>query len=215
MNAEKYVGKQYGKLVVINYSHEDKHRQKYWLCKCECGNEKTINIARLKSGKTKSCGCLRADPDIRSVINKKRSENVTEETLKKVHYKTLYGSHKRRHEPRWPNDTMISYDAFVKTIHMPCHYCGAEKSNFYHSCYRSDGTARIHAEKQKSYIAHSSSGISYNGLDRIDSKQGYIEGNVFPCCKRCNGMKNKYSINEFVNHIKKILEHLGEKYDAT
>ena len=31
----------------------------YWNCLCDCGNEKSIQAAKLKSGETKSCGCLR------------------------------------------------------------------------------------------------------------------------------------------------------------
>lgn len=29
-----------------------------WICECECGNKKSINGSSLKSGGTKSCGCL-------------------------------------------------------------------------------------------------------------------------------------------------------------
>ena len=36
----------------------NKHRQSMWLCKCECGIEKIILGNHLKSGHTKSCGCL-------------------------------------------------------------------------------------------------------------------------------------------------------------
>jgi hypothetical protein len=33
----------------------------YWLCRCECGVEKTISGASLISGVTRSCGCLRRE----------------------------------------------------------------------------------------------------------------------------------------------------------
>lgn len=29
-----------------------------WLCRCDCGTEKVVKSASLKSGNTKSCGCL-------------------------------------------------------------------------------------------------------------------------------------------------------------
>ena len=45
------------------------------------------------------------------------------------------------------------------------------------------------------------------GVDRIDSAMGYIEGNVVPCCKLCNMMKNKHSVKEFFEHCKKIIEN--------
>lgn len=46
------------------------------------------------------------------------------------------------------------------------------------------------------------------GLDRIDSSQGYILGNLIPCCYDCNEMKNNRSQNEFYDRIKKIVQHL-------
>ncbi len=52
-------GQKFGKLTVIRMDDSDKWGKLMWLCKCECGNEKTIQGNRLKVGKTQSCGCLR------------------------------------------------------------------------------------------------------------------------------------------------------------
>ena len=49
------------------------------------------------------------------------------------------------------------------------------------------------------------------GIDRIDSTKGYIEGNVTPCCSRCNVMKNDMTVAEFEAHIQRIAAHLKEK----
>lgn len=32
-----------------------------WHCRCECGNEKTVCGAKLRAGRSLSCGCLRRD----------------------------------------------------------------------------------------------------------------------------------------------------------
>lgn len=42
------------------------------------------------------------------------------------------------------------------------------------------------------------------GIDRVNYKLGYIVENCVPCCGRCNMMKFKYSVEEFINHVKKI-----------
>jgi hypothetical protein len=42
------------------------------------------------------------------------------------------------------------------------------------------------------------------GIDRIDSKVPYIKENCVPCCYICNRMKNKYSLDIFLEKIKKI-----------
>ena len=54
------IGNRYGKLVVIAKDEElsiAKHRA-HWVCKCDCGNLKTVSSKCLRDGKTKSCGCM-------------------------------------------------------------------------------------------------------------------------------------------------------------
>lgn len=46
----------------------------------------------------------------------------------------------------------------------------------------------------------------YNGIDRIDPHKGYITGNVVSCCQMCNVMKWKYSKEEFLEHLERILK---------
>ena len=57
-----FIGQRFGRLVVVNIvkaPERFKDRgKKYLLCKCDCGKEKTIYYHDVKSGKTKSCGCL-------------------------------------------------------------------------------------------------------------------------------------------------------------
>ena len=48
--------------------------------------------------------------------------------------------------------------------------------------------------------------FKYNGIDRADNSKGYIEDNCVPCCKTCNRMKDVLSVNDFKNHVIKIVE---------
>lgn len=50
-------GQKFGKLTVIERAKGVKDVQ--WVCRCECGNVTTVRPHDLKSGATKSCGCLR------------------------------------------------------------------------------------------------------------------------------------------------------------
>lgn len=50
------VGQRFDKLEVIEYVGMAKHAV-YYLCRCECGNEKIVKYASLCSGNTTSCGC--------------------------------------------------------------------------------------------------------------------------------------------------------------
>ena len=52
-------GKVFGRLTVLYKDYyNDKHHATYWRCKCQCGNEVTINGNSLTRGLTKSCGCI-------------------------------------------------------------------------------------------------------------------------------------------------------------
>ena len=52
------IGEKYGRLTVIEYAGLNKNNAALWKCKCDCGNERIVMGAVLRSGKTKSCGCL-------------------------------------------------------------------------------------------------------------------------------------------------------------
>jgi len=50
----------------------------------------------------------------------------------------------------------------------------------------------------------SNGGYIYNGIDRIDSSKDYTIDNVVPCCKMCNIAKHNYTLEEFKDWIKKV-----------
>lgn len=62
-NAEndEMIGKRFGRLVVVKLDEEvtanNKNKAKSYVCKCDCGNTKTVRKANLRSGSTTSCGC--------------------------------------------------------------------------------------------------------------------------------------------------------------
>lgn len=51
-------GEIFGKLTVVGFSHFISGSRSYWTCKCECGNTKIISLHNLRTGDTKSCGCI-------------------------------------------------------------------------------------------------------------------------------------------------------------
>jgi hypothetical protein len=53
------IGQQFDRLLVISAAGKDKTGRSFWLCRCNCGAEKIVAGSNLKSGNTKSCGCLR------------------------------------------------------------------------------------------------------------------------------------------------------------
>lgn len=52
-------GQRFGRWTVMNITDKrTKNRTIIWHCKCDCGNEKDVDGYTLKSGQSKSCGCL-------------------------------------------------------------------------------------------------------------------------------------------------------------
>lgn len=54
-------GQKFGRLTAIERIENNKSGETLWLCKCICGKESTVAAGRLRSGKTRSCGCLKLD----------------------------------------------------------------------------------------------------------------------------------------------------------
>jgi len=110
-------GDKYGKLTAVKLSHIGNHNRSYFLFKCECGKEKVILGAGVKSGNTKSCGCLSYEaklkqrlPNNRGVIN---------------HLILQY----KRHAKDRGFLFSLSYKRFAYLISLPCYYCGSEPGN--------------------------------------------------------------------------------------
>lgn len=52
-------GQRFGKLVAIENVGKQNGRESLWKCQCECGKIIVVSIGHLRSGHTKSCGCLK------------------------------------------------------------------------------------------------------------------------------------------------------------
>lgn len=51
-------GERFGRLTVVRRSTPIGVKPVKWLCRCDCGNETSVPTYSLKSGVTKSCGCI-------------------------------------------------------------------------------------------------------------------------------------------------------------
>lgn len=107
MNLKDYIGKSYNRLTIIDIDYKRMEERKqnkkgkinYVICKCTCGNVKSINISNVITNKTKSCGCL-----VKEVARNNRFVDLTgkkinmltileidkDETLKRKNYKTYW-----------------------------------------------------------------------------------------------------------------------------
>lgn len=64
-NAIDISGHQYGKLTVVKHSHTTSQGA-HWICLCECGGTKIATAKNLRNSLTRSCGCIRSGPKVRT-----------------------------------------------------------------------------------------------------------------------------------------------------
>lgn len=51
-------GNKYGRWTVLNVFRREGAGRVRWLCRCECGVEKSLIVSEIKRGRSQSCGCL-------------------------------------------------------------------------------------------------------------------------------------------------------------
>lgn len=61
-------GMRFGRLIAIMPNGKANDGAIKWLCKCDCGNEKTIEGRHLRNGTIKSCGCLLSETSKENVV---------------------------------------------------------------------------------------------------------------------------------------------------
>lgn len=113
-----YPGQRFHRLAVISYHHADKRWRKHYLCRCDCGIEKTIQGTLLTSGNTKSCGCL--SKETKSMLHKLPNDGGVINHLV-LQYK--------RHAKGRGLSYDLPRDIFEKLIRSHCYYCGIPPSN--------------------------------------------------------------------------------------
>jgi hypothetical protein len=77
--------------------------------------------------------------------------------------------------------TLEEYTAL--TTNVPCAYCGLDS---------------------KTKTLGSKVMMRVGGIDRVDSRRGYVKDNVVPCCWICNEMKKDRDVKLFLLHIEQI-----------
>lgn len=51
----------FGRLTAISFFGASSNGNALWLCQCQCGNKCVVDSQRLRTGSTRSCGCLRSE----------------------------------------------------------------------------------------------------------------------------------------------------------
>jgi hypothetical protein len=112
-----YIGQKFGRLMAIEKVRKAPGPNGlFYTCRCECGTVLEVRYANLKTGNTRSCGCLRKE--------ERHQRRHTDEYLRV----SKVGCYYRRNA----NDRGIAWslernDVAELTV-LPCHYCGYDDS---------------------------------------------------------------------------------------
>lgn len=108
--------------------------------------------------------------------------------------RTIYGRYKQD-AARRGHTFALDFDYFVTICGKNCFYCGSEPCN------------KAKAARGKRMRKSPADGRiwTYSGIDRLDSRAGYIAGNCVACCIVCNVAKHMMTPGEYVGHCRKVI----------
>lgn len=216
--AEDLSGKIFGKWKAL-YRTNNVGDNTMWVCECMCDKHtiKPVSTKSLNSGASTSCGCERVD-------------KCNETKDKKIRIRDNNGD--ITHKKCFRCGRMLPISNFYKNKHSfdgyvgECRQCGFESKEERYNIYKKNAKKRnieFYLSKKEFYDTTSKpcnycggyskadlNGNLYNGIDRIDSDKDYTIDNIVPCCDVCNKMKLDYSIDFFLNHINKVINHMKE-----
>ncbi len=97
----------------------------------------------------------------------------------------LYSSYRKTAHNKGLEFTLTE-EKFFSLVKDSCFYCGIEPSS-------------IMKSRTNEFI--------YNGIDRVDNSQGYLDDNVVTCCSTCNYAKRNLSVEQFLHWVSRIYKN--------
>lgn len=173
---DKQLGKHYYFYEVIEFSHK-RGCSYIYRCRCRCGVERLVDIAEIKRGRTKSCGCYR----VAVVEGGDRRRKGLGEAAKNAVY-AEYSARAKKKGLKFE----LSIEDFEDIITSRCYFCGALFGN-------------------KRGNKNTYGNFEYTGIDRVDNSKGYIKDNSIPCCTDCN-MKKGAITKDMVYKLYRLFE---------
>jgi len=180
---ENMIGRRFGKLVVqeITGCHEYGHLRRRAKCLCDCGNTTVPTTAALLRGNTSSCGCRR---DQYEKLSGSQSPHFTGHgQISGTLWGQFVAGAKRRH--------------LMFTIDLPYAWTLFEQQGG--RCVFTNLELVACGPREKVTAS----------LDRIDSQQGYVPGNVQWVHKIVNMMRGSYSVARFMSVCLLVAQRQG------
>ena len=181
---DSVIGKRYGELEILEYSHTD-GSSSFYKCLChKCGNECTKRRANILNPKNISCGCHRQSE--RSKFGSSHANWEGYGGIGKGYISRLRSSANRR-------GLEIAEDLTPEYLW-----------NLY---LQQNEKCAISGIQLSPSVKFGTRGSGNASLDRIDNTKGYIRGNVQWVDKTINAMRLTLSVEDFISTCKKVVEY--------
>lgn len=185
-STQDLVGKKFSRLLVIK-NLPSRHNRSRWLCVCDCdGKECQADGKALRSGKKRSCGCIRKERAREHAATLSENNKLPEGESA---FNLLYATYRCGAEHR-KFDFLLTKNDFLKLTSENCDYCGAVPH-------------QIIGSKNGNYV--------YNGVDRKNNAAGYVIDNCVSCCGTCNLMKRMMSVEQFLQACQAVVDHQSKR----
>lgn len=183
---QNLIGERFERLVVLEEDiHTKSHRGVYWFCKCDCGKITSVCAADLKSGHTKSCGCLQDE------VKHNRFIDLTGKTFNYLQVVSLDEERTR--------ETKNTY------WYCKCLRCNNEKVKSVKGSHLKDGSIKSCGCLKSSYEEQIEKILLENN---IEFKREYTFNNLY-------GNKRKLPFDFAIfkeNELKYLIEYHGEQH---
>lgn len=229
VHRKDFTGKVFGNLTVLG---QNQSNEKLWDCRCKCGKilplQRSTFVEKKRTACSKDCmfkdyGGMVFGDHIKVIEKVPKPDHISKKgrywkcvclkcNLISIRRSGSFGNacschYKLNGDTASMRSLIARYKASAKKRNFPFDLsndmcCKLFKSN----CYYCNMTPL-----QLHYAHPSSMPYCYNGIDRKDSRLGYIESNAVPCCKVCNLRKGKMSFDEFKNWINLVHNTLFTK----
>lgn len=172
---EEIIGKKFNKWTVIEYSHNDKGKNKLYTCKCDCGNLSSVRLSRLKNNKSKQCSQCKLKQDKEHLIQISTGKEPINKIIKNYVGEIINGkkilsiiTQNRKNSFKYECSCGHISHSSIKTIkkknNTKCKKCSNSKFNIYEDVYAALRIDRDHIISENNPYRNWSS-IKFSHID--------------------------------------------------
>lgn len=180
-NIDDYIGQKRNDWTIVGFSHLNQNGDQYWDAQCKCGYMSKIRVYPLLNGITKSCRHCRPQ------------------------------SNSGQLSPWWKGtcEFSITYFNSIKNTAIKRKLEFNISPEYIQDLFNKQNKRCKYTNIELNLLKFDRNPTQTASLDRIDSKKGYVEGNVQWVHKDINFMKMALSHNKFIELCKLVSNNCG------